>query len=334
MAHELDFSIGRAAIAYAGQVPWHGFGIQLDPNADLDQWRIAAGLDWEVREEPIYWRNGYINRPVADRKVLIRSDNLADLSVVSNRYKVFQPREVLGFFKDEVQKAGFQMEVAGALMGGKRIWALASIDDSFTLFGRDATKGYVLMATSFDGAMATQAMLTTVRVVCNNTMEASGAYGDVDGADRYSVSHTSTFNTDHARGKLGLDEKAWLGWKAHMENLARFQVSKEQALEFFFGVAGQGKEIVRNDENGQIISFPEPGQVVRKMIEAYKSGPGAELPSANGTAYGLLNAVTFYQDHLAPASDRGVRFNSATFGGGNRRKKDALERLDKMLEAA
>lgn len=341
MSHALDFTIGRAAIAYSGQTPWHGHGIQLNPDSTLDEWRVAAGLDWEVEERKLYYsqlndEGKRVPIIVPERKALVRSDSQDFLSIVSNKYVVAQPSKVFEFFRDLLKQNGLTMEVAGALDGGRKIWALARIDDSFNLFGRDTQVPYVLVATSFDGTLSTQAMLTIIRVVCNNTITAAGAYtqGNEDADDVYKVRHDKEFSIREAHGKLGLNEDAWLEYKRNIEKLAQFNVSPDEILEFFYDVAGQGKDIVRNDDNGNVISFPEPSRVTKQFINAYKNGPGADLPTAKGTMFGALNAVTFYQDHLAPASDRGKRFNSATFGGGNVRKQHAFKRALEALEAA
>jgi len=348
MAHELDFTTGRAAIAYAGQTPWHGYGEKMSPTATPDDFRKAAGLDWEVISAPVQYtieqkhlgtipmvpagKVGTVQVP--SRKALLRSDTYDMLSIVSDRYVVAQPSKVFGFFNELMGQQGLTMEVAGALKGGKRIWALGRMDDTFVLHGQDEVKPYVLMATSYDAAMATQAMLTTVRVVCNNTMTYAGAYESGESAGRYSVPHNQEFDITAAHGKLGLNEAAWMEYKRNMENLARFTVTPEQALEFFYTIAGQGDGIVRNGENGTIVTFPEPSRVVKQYIQAYKQGPGAHMTSANGTAFGLLNAVTYYQDHLAPAANSGNRFDSATFASGNVRKQHALATCLKMMEAA
>jgi phage/plasmid-like protein (TIGR03299 family) len=338
MAHELDFTLGRAAIAYRGQTPWHGFGIELKPDASIDEWRKAAGLDWEVREQRIFYRREVdgkgVPTPVPGRKALVRDDTQDVLSIVSDDYHVAQPSKVFAFFKELLKAQGLTMEVAGALKGGSRIWALARIDDSFTCFGQDRHFPYVLVATSFDGSISTQALLTITRVVCNNTITAAGAYDHSENGQSFKVRHNREFDIKEAHGKLGLNFEAWHAYCANVDKLARFQVSPDQALEFFYTVAGQGDEIVRDADNGNVISFPEPGRVVKQFINAYRNGPGAALRSSDGTAYGLVNAVTYYQDHVAPAADRGVRFDSATFGGGNVRKQHALEIALKMLEVA
>lgn len=340
--HALDFTKGRAAIAFTGQTPWHGHGIVMKPGMTPDEWRIAAGLDYDVIERPVFYgvQDSATGQKKAvtipNRKALLRGDTQDYLSIVGKDFKVVQPAKVFDFFRELSLGSGINLEVAGALDGGNKVWALARIDDDFRIFGQDQILPYVLLATGYDGSLATTAMYTSTRVVCQNTLRFSGAF-DADGnrRDVYKVRHDADFNIREAHGKLGLDEGAWNDYKRNMENLARFQVSEIELLEYFYTVAGQDGDIVRNEDNGKVISFPEPGRVVKHFIQAYHKGPGAELRSSAGTMFGALQAVTFYQDHLAPAGDNGKRFDSATFGGGNRRKQHAVElALEKFAEAA
>ena len=53
MAHELDFSLGRAGMAYIGETPSHSLGEVMQEGQSLDQWRVAAGLDWEAKRQKI-----------------------------------------------------------------------------------------------------------------------------------------------------------------------------------------------------------------------------------------------------------------------------------------
>jgi hypothetical protein len=61
-----------------------------------------------------------------EQKVLYRSDTKAPLSVVSSRYQVVQPAEILEFYKDLTEVGGFELETAGVLKDGKKLWALAA----------------------------------------------------------------------------------------------------------------------------------------------------------------------------------------------------------------
>ena len=59
------------------------------------------------------------------RFVLTRNDTGGALSVVSGDYQVVQPAEVLEFYRDLVAKRHYTLEAAGALDGGREVWALA-----------------------------------------------------------------------------------------------------------------------------------------------------------------------------------------------------------------
>jgi len=60
-------------------------------------------------------------------------------------------------------------------------------------------------------------------------------------------------------------------------------------------------------------------------------GKGADLASAKGTAFGLLNAVTAYVDHERRARSTDNRLDSAWFGQGATIKQRALEQALLMV---
>jgi phage/plasmid-like protein (TIGR03299 family) len=168
MAHHVD------KMAYVGQTPWHGLGNQLSSNQPIEVWEQQAGMNWAIKEAPVQFmdtvdetQSRLITYPQS--KVLYRSDTQVPLSVVSQRYQVVQPREILEFYRDLTEVSGFQLETAGVLKGGKKIWALARTGQSSTIKGNDVTNGYVLLATACDGTLATTAQLTAIRVVCKTT---------------------------------------------------------------------------------------------------------------------------------------------------------------------
>ena len=59
-------------------------------------------------------------------------------------------------------------------------------------------------------------------------------------------------------------------------------------------------------------------------IEAFSQAPGQELQSANMTAWGLLNAVTYIIDHHL-GTNRDSRLRQAWFGSNAKLKKRALD---------
>jgi len=125
MAHELDMTRGTAAMAYVGEKPWHLLGTELQQDASVDEWITSAGLDWEVVPAEVqYTIPGAAPlfipdvKTMSDRKVLFRSDTKDPLAVVGKDFKVVQPRQVVEFFRDLVEKNNMKLSTAGSLFGG------------------------------------------------------------------------------------------------------------------------------------------------------------------------------------------------------------------------
>jgi len=165
-------------MAYVGATPWHGLGNRLTQKQPLEVWQREAGMNWQIQDSPVHFKADTVGNlstihSFPEQKVLYRSDTKAPLSVVSNRYQVVQPREVLEFYRDLTEVSGYELETAGVLKGGRKFWALARTGQGTALKGNDQVNGYLLLATSCDGTLATTATPTTVRVVCNNTLTIS-----------------------------------------------------------------------------------------------------------------------------------------------------------------
>ena len=117
-------------MAYVGEQPWHGLGNKLAPQQSIEVWKQQAGMDWTIEESEVRFISGKggigaINA-FPENKVLYRSDTKAPLAVVSHRYKVVQPGEVLEFYRDLTATGGFELETAGVLREGRKFWALAT----------------------------------------------------------------------------------------------------------------------------------------------------------------------------------------------------------------
>lgn len=142
MAHLVE------SMAYINATPWHGLGNRLSAKQPIEVWAQQSGISFEINETPVRFMTesaGSLGAIMSfpEQKVLFRSDTNAPLSVVSQRYKVVQPREILEFYRDLTEISGFELETAGILKGGRKIWALAKTNQSTTLKGTDTINGYV-----------------------------------------------------------------------------------------------------------------------------------------------------------------------------------------------
>ncbi len=316
MAHELATAND---MAYTGETPWHGLGNQLPKNQSIEVWQKAAGMDFEIKQADVLFNaaNGDGNllnlRGNPDSTVLYRSDTLDALSVVSKRYKVVQPKDVLGFYRDLVSLGGFELETAGILKGGKKLWALAKTGQEALLSGNDKVAAYLLLATSCDGSLATVAQFTSIRVVCNNTLQM--AVGDNRGAVK--VPHSTTFDAAAVKRELGLGMSAWDTFMANIQDMSNRSVNKFEAMSYLVNVLGD-PALPLNDQPNQ--------KAIQQVYGLYSGeGRGSKLPSAAGTAWGLVNSVTEYIDQLRRARNQDYRLDSAWFGQGAQIKQKALD---------
>ena len=334
MAHLIE------TMAYTGQTPWHGLGEHLPEQQPLEVWAEAAGMNWQIQESPVHYA---IDNPLNvsmfgtfdEQKVLYRSDTNTALSVVSNRYQVVQPMEVLEFYRDLTEQAGFELETAGVLKGGRKFWALAKTGHSTALKGNDVVNGYLLLATSCDGSLATVAMPTTVRVVCNNTL--SIAVNNSENAVK--VSHRSVFDADAVKKRLGVAVSHWDQFMYEMKVLSERKVSTKEANAYFETLLTQTTpQSSESTPSGLRLLKPStkpiiPNERAYKKLQAMYGGQGrgAELTAAKNTAWGLLCAVTEFVDHERQARSTENRLDSAWFGNGAQMKQQALEKALQLV---
>lgn len=321
MAHMIDMTGNRANMAYVGTKPWHGLGQELTEGASLDQWRVEAGLNWEARRNGLYYRNQDQVICKSESEVIYRDDTGAELGIVSPSYKIVQPAEVMEFFRDLTTRQGFTMETAGSLDGGRKVWALARTGQDFRIMGQDQVKAYVLLATSFDGTLSTRAQFTSVRVVCNNTL--SIARAEKGGI---AIPHSTSFDASQVKVNLGLLESAFSEFEENAGILARRKVAKKEAVQFILDVLADG---VKAEEVEQKLSTRK-ANIVESVFQLYNGkGMGSRYAAADGTAWGLVNAVTEYVDHVQ-GNNENNRFRSAQFGIGADLKREAFNAARKL----
>jgi phage/plasmid-like protein (TIGR03299 family) len=323
MSHELTTrESGLVEFAYneAHGDAWHGLGQAVDADNihDVDHWRNAAGMDWKVARSRVRFGEGANQRTMDDQHVLFRSDTKAPLGIVSAAYKIVQPRQVVEFFRDLVEAGGLQLSAMGTLQGGRRFWATAQIGEAAPVSVRDKIGGYVLLSTSADGSLATEARLTTVRTVCANTL----AMARAEGKAAFKLSHRSVFDADRIKNEMKLNDQAWMKFRQDVRRLAEKQVDHQLADHIVARV------LAGSDTTEALDKARASSRGYAKILDLFNgSGKGAMLDGVRGTAWGLLNAVTEYVDHHVASRTAENRFISAQWGNGADLKTTAFDIL-------
>jgi len=322
MAHEIDMTTGIPAIAYVGAKPWHGLGQEVDADASIDEWREQAGLNWDAIRTPVLYQNGSL-REFGDKHVLYRSDTNAPLSVVSKDYRIVQPSDVLAFFRGLVERNHAKMETLGAIREGRRIWAMARLGENARVMD-DEVAPYLMLATSYDGSMATIAQFTTVRVVCNNTLQASLMSNA--GQHRISIPHSAIFKPSEVKDSLGLKVESWERFIDNANAMAQRKITPDEADEFLLDLFSP---FARMDESFNMDKL-RASKGYRSVMDLFRGAQiGGFQEAVNDSAWGMLNAVTEYIDHhKGRTQDR--RLDTAWFGLGAKIKARGLELAEKL----
>lgn len=319
MAHELTINQdGQVEFAYLERdgLPWHGLGQAMPEGASIDEWRKQAGMEWRIQRSKVRYavsRDSSAEfEEMPDQHVLFRSDSKKPLGLVSEKYKVVQPSEVIEFFRDIAKAGGLELSAAGTIFGGRRFWATAKIGEASPTSVKDKIGGYLLISTSADGSLATEVRRTTVRTVCQNTL----AMAMKDAAASIKVSHKSVFDPEQVKAFMGLNEAAWEAFKHQVVRLANKPVTLEAAEATTAELLGGGDKV-----------YATAGY--NKILDLFQGeAKGADFDGVNGSAWGLLNAYTEFVDHWSRARTHENRFVSSQWGAGAQFKQRAL---DKML---
>jgi phage/plasmid-like protein (TIGR03299 family) len=295
---------------YYGQIPLLGKGTKVKEPLTVAEAIKEAGLDWQVEEIDLRTYEEPTS-PVRKRKALVRADIPAGhphrvLGVVHKAFSPVQNREAAAIFDSLFGHGKAVYHTGGYLGAGEVIWLLAKLDRRLSIGGRDFIEPYALMVNSHDGSRAFTLSLTTIRVVCSNMLNVA--------LDQCNM---PKFRQAH-RGNVQMHREAakayWRYVLAELDGLERdFQKLAQCActdaqyrdvLNQIFPLPRRPLNPSPQQERAYAKRLLKVEGIRTKITELRNAGVGAELPSAQGTLWGVLNAVTEYIDHHHECSDR------------------------------
>lgn len=288
-----------AAFASRGEPAWHNLGTVFGEDDDVNTQRMLelAHLDkWNVRLVGLPDLLDGFNF-VSDQYLVVRDNPFVDgqqdvLATVGQRYREFQNEELYAF-GDNLLSGGGQWETAGAIRDGRTVFGSLSLDKDVVLDptgAADTVKTYLLVTTSHDGTTAIQAMVTPVRVVCQNTLNMALA-----GAKQtFKIRHTQNAGgrVDEARKALGLAFKYVDTFEAEAKALFETSVTKGQFDEIIAAAYPQPEA----DVKGALTRWENKRDTLMGIWEGKGSlmdvaGPNT-TEGIRGTAWGALNTLT------------------------------------------
>jgi phage/plasmid-like protein (TIGR03299 family) len=311
MAHELEINAnGQANMFSVGsKPPWHGLGVILDKPPTVEEAITCAGLDWQVRLQPLHMKYDGEDLPVPGYAT-VRDTDKKVLGVVGPTYKPLQNKDAFRFFQPFLDAKEASIETAGSLRGGTRVWVLAKVTQSpIEIVPGDAVENFILLSNAHDGSMAVRVGFTGVRVVCSNTMAA--AHGDKASKllrVRHSAKAAQTL--DEVREIMDVGRQEFVAHAEKFRVLARKGVSVAD-LKNYVRKVFEPKVTLIGAETEEAENKSE--RLLAKITPLFEHGRGNDLPGVAGTAWGALNAVSEFLTHERGNSDDN-RLNSLWFG--------------------
>ncbi len=322
MAHEVEFVNGVAQMAYAGETPWHGLGVQVSNDLTPAQMQQKAGLDWTVQEVESYIDFNDTKLPTG-QKSLVRSTDGKVLTNVGKGWNPVQNSEAFEFFSEYVLAGDMEMHTAGSLKGGKNVFALAKVKESFTILGEDQVDSYLLFSNPHEYGKAIDVRFTPVRVVCNNTLTFSL---NMQSKNAVKMNHRSVFNPDMVKEQMGIAHEKFAQYKDMAEFLSTKRFSVESLMNYYSEVFPYTH---RSSEAPT--TMDDLSKNARDAYAVLETQPGAGF--GEGTWWQALNSVTYLTDHQMGRNAE-TRMQSAWFGQNQARKLIAVNKAVEYATAS
>ncbi len=293
---------------------WHRAGNVLGEYFDIDTLLAEAELNQQV-----------VKRQLSCDGVLVPAwatfgqDDGQFYGTVGEDYQVLQHTEGLKLLDSLIGNGAKRFETAGTLFDGSVVFASVALDKDLRV-GNDESRNYLNFVTSHNGRYAFSCKLSSVRQVCQNTVEASLVGKSKAGFKVYHTKNAALQFEDAKSAMLAVNQTI-----DKVEENLNFLASKVVSNDALQSVM---KELFLKNSKGEAKETTGSKRAVtvfenrlEEILERYESNDDNAFPEQRGTAYNLLQAITGYVDH----GEKKRSFEYATLGQGNDLKNRALE---------
>lgn len=329
------------------------------PGDSIETILEKAGLNWKAEKTDLFQvigqdENGEnIYAELSNEYLIRRNTDFMPLGIFgrngsghSGYYEPNEPRVVvetlLEFCQVAANEVGLQLETAGSLANGKKIWAQAIIPDDFKVAG-DEHERYISFLDSFDGSTCFTGQAGLTRIVCANTF----AYSlSEQGNPRVKLNHSREFKGERKDKFVAMLKAIMAGhtnYKLAAELLDKHKFSKDDAHKWLSALLFTPEIKPVKAANGEMVEIQtEPSTKtknnIQSLIDCYNDT--LEEGTNKGTLWTVFNSVTRYADHEMGVKKRGgkdeyqARVESAGFGAGQKLKEKAFSELYELAKAA
>jgi len=301
---------------------------------------IGLGEDlqtWDARKLRAFVKKVQASAdPVESHRLVYRENDGKHLSVMGKDYTPVQIREAFSVLDQLVESGDIQLETVGSLADGRKTFMSAKLTgDNLEIVPGDVMERYLVVRDSYDGSTTLDFGAAGTLIVCQNTERM--AFGEAKRSGRLSKQkHTKGIMSEariaQAREALGIAEVAFNQYVELGQKLASIKMTDSEVSDFHTKLIFGDKAIPADvdDWSGQA------RRAVGELDFMYHQGPGQRIEGRQGTAWGALNSVTAWTNHMKrhKRSTTEDRTNFVLYGKGAMLNADARQLLVNQYQLA
>lgn len=351
MSHEIGL-LDQVVTNTGTERAWHLKDRQVELNGiSSSELATRTGLDYQVDIVPLQRSDN--NKILVNHYGVFAEGNENVLQIVSDRFSPVQPASFIDWVHGCNDALGSQIVSAGTIR--ERSYGFASIDlcRDYVVGADDALRKYITFTISWDGKYPISCVAMDYRTVCANT------YPSIEYIDALGENGCLYYQKKH--GKLNgaaiqaVVEKVLNIGKVNAEKSkeilgrlvdTKYDSENTRLINRFASVMADGKAIIDRivDMGDNSKSFLDSclnatidqeawnkvktagmSNHANRIVAETMDGLGADMETAKGSLWGMLNGFTYWTDHLSGReSNKEGRQEAVTFGKYSTEKKNAI----------
>lgn len=285
---------GEAAFAITRRPAWHRLGTVLEGDFMTSEQALQTAhlADWNVSTVPLTVVLDSKEIAIPGKFLTVRDNPFTKVTepvgIVGNRYQPIQNEEAFDW-TENLSGHGYRYVSAGAMRDLAKVFLVQQLPETFRVDGSDEIQWFLMTTNSHDGSGSMQSSITPIQAVCQNTVRISKLHA----ARRWNVRHTLNYRDKIAEAKraLGFAQAYVDEFETFSRSLTEQEVTDRQfkalTKNLFKIPVDAGKRMVTQSENK------------RAAFEGlYFHSPTLD-PKFHGTKWGVLHAITEYEDWFA-----------------------------------
>ncbi len=330
---------------------WHGLGEKFNDPMTIEFAMEKSHSNFEVSKQPVIGltpelvdminNGGMINASELNKYIIsnytcnMRMDNNQVCAITSDKYGLIQNIEAFHFINNicGVDANAPVIDTMGVLSDGTT-FASIRMKNIYDLGKDDEVDMYLIVRNSFNNKEAFSVFASPMRVVCQNTLNASFKCASASKIFKHTKNVGNRLDAELAAKTLGFYEMYKEAFAENMERLKSIKVT-DKDCEIILSRSLMSKdvfEIYAKDNfnlNSEDLSQRTKNKIEMAM-EVLNSGVGQRECKDKGTGLWLYNGITtLHANHLA-FKDSEKKFNSIFGGTADAHQQTVFDELMKI----